>query len=50
MCKRAFGSLHSNSINFVMADGSLKSISYNVDLTVARAMASIEGGETQNLQ
>jgi len=50
MCKRAFGSLHSNSINFVMADGSMKTISYNVDLTVARAMASIEGGETQNLQ
>jgi prepilin-type N-terminal cleavage/methylation domain-containing protein/prepilin-type processing-associated H-X9-DG protein len=49
MCKRSFGSLHNNNINFVMADGSLRSISYNADITVLRCMASIEGGETLTL-
>jgi prepilin-type N-terminal cleavage/methylation domain-containing protein len=49
MCKRNFGALHNNNINFVMADGSLRAISYNVDLTVARAMGTIEGGESQSL-
>jgi prepilin-type N-terminal cleavage/methylation domain-containing protein/prepilin-type processing-associated H-X9-DG protein len=49
MCKRAFGALHNNNINFVMADGSLRSISYNVDINLLRGMASIEGGESQTL-
>jgi prepilin-type N-terminal cleavage/methylation domain-containing protein/prepilin-type processing-associated H-X9-DG protein len=48
-CKRAFGSLHNNMINFVMADGSIRSISYNVDLSLLRPMASIEGGESQGV-
>jgi prepilin-type N-terminal cleavage/methylation domain-containing protein len=49
MCKRAFGSLHNNGINFVHADGSLRFVSYNADITVLRAMATIEGGESLNL-
>jgi prepilin-type N-terminal cleavage/methylation domain-containing protein len=49
MCKRGFGSLHTNGINFVQADGSLRFISYNADISVLRAMASIEGGESQVL-
>jgi prepilin-type N-terminal cleavage/methylation domain-containing protein len=47
MCKRGFGALHPGVINFVLADGSLKFISTNVDITLLRAMASIEGGESQ---
>jgi prepilin-type N-terminal cleavage/methylation domain-containing protein/prepilin-type processing-associated H-X9-DG protein len=49
MCKRAFGSLHNNNINFVMADGSLRTISYNADMTILRGMASIEGGESLSI-
>jgi prepilin-type N-terminal cleavage/methylation domain-containing protein/prepilin-type processing-associated H-X9-DG protein len=45
-CKRSFGSLHNNMINFVMADGSVRAISYNADLSLLRPMASIEGGES----
>jgi prepilin-type N-terminal cleavage/methylation domain-containing protein len=47
MCKRAFGSLHPGGINFVHADGSLRFLSTNVDITLARNMATIEGGESQ---
>jgi len=48
-CKRSFGSLHNNSINFVMADGSIRAISYNADLSLLRPMASIDGGEAQSI-
>src|SRR5947207_4018726 len=48
-CKRSFGSLHNNMINFVMADGSVRAISYNADLSLLRPMASIEGGESNTL-
>jgi len=36
-------------INFVMADGSVRAVSYNADLSLLRPMASIEGGESQGL-
>ena len=48
-CKRAFGSLHNNTMNFVMADGSVRAISYNADLSLLRPMASIEGGESNTV-
>jgi prepilin-type N-terminal cleavage/methylation domain-containing protein/prepilin-type processing-associated H-X9-DG protein len=48
-CKRAFGSLHNSMINFVMADGSVRGISYNADLSLLRPMASIDGGETLSI-
>jgi len=49
-CKRAWGSTHgAGSINFVMADGSVRAISPNIDLSTKNsplpAMASIAGGE-----
>jgi prepilin-type N-terminal cleavage/methylation domain-containing protein/prepilin-type processing-associated H-X9-DG protein len=46
-CKRAWGSLHTGgNINFVMCDGSVRSISPNIDMTfVMPAMATIAGGE-----
>jgi prepilin-type N-terminal cleavage/methylation domain-containing protein/prepilin-type processing-associated H-X9-DG protein len=45
-CKRAWGSFHPQSINFVMADGSVRNISTNVDMLLFAAMGTIENGET----
>jgi prepilin-type N-terminal cleavage/methylation domain-containing protein/prepilin-type processing-associated H-X9-DG protein len=45
-CKRAWGSNHPNTINFVMADGSVRPLSTNVDMIQFAAMATIESGET----
>jgi prepilin-type N-terminal cleavage/methylation domain-containing protein/prepilin-type processing-associated H-X9-DG protein len=47
-CKRAWGSFHSgNQLNFAMGDGSVRSISTNIDMnTVFPALGSIAGGET----
>jgi len=44
-CKRGWGSFHPNVINFVMADGSIRNISTNVDMLQFAAMATIENGE-----
>jgi prepilin-type N-terminal cleavage/methylation domain-containing protein/prepilin-type processing-associated H-X9-DG protein len=49
-CKRGWGSMHGGgNINFVMGDGSVRSVSPNIDLSTANspfpAMASIAGGE-----
>jgi prepilin-type N-terminal cleavage/methylation domain-containing protein/prepilin-type processing-associated H-X9-DG protein len=47
VCKRGWGSLHSGGrINFVMCDGSVRSISPSIDVNrVLPAMATIAGGE-----
>jgi prepilin-type N-terminal cleavage/methylation domain-containing protein len=47
-CKRAWGSYHPNSISFVNGDGSIRSISTNIDMIVFAALATIENGETIN--
>jgi prepilin-type processing-associated H-X9-DG protein len=44
-CKRGWGSFHPNTINFVMADGSIRGISTNVDMLQFAAMGTIENGE-----
>jgi prepilin-type processing-associated H-X9-DG protein len=46
-CKRAWGSFHTNgNLNFVFCDGSVHTISRNVDMiTVLPALATIAGGE-----
>ncbi len=45
-CKRGWGSFHSGGINFVMGDGSIRTISPNIDMnTVMPALGSIAGGE-----
>jgi prepilin-type N-terminal cleavage/methylation domain-containing protein/prepilin-type processing-associated H-X9-DG protein len=45
-CKRAWGSFHSGNINFAFADGSVRSISQNIDMnTIFPALGSIAGGE-----
>jgi prepilin-type N-terminal cleavage/methylation domain-containing protein len=50
-CKRAWGSLHtSNQLNFALADGSVRTIGTNIDMTfVMPSLASIAGGERVSL-
>jgi prepilin-type N-terminal cleavage/methylation domain-containing protein/prepilin-type processing-associated H-X9-DG protein len=44
-CKRGFASHHPGAVNFVLADGSVRSISTNVDILQLAAMATIANGE-----
>jgi prepilin-type N-terminal cleavage/methylation domain-containing protein/prepilin-type processing-associated H-X9-DG protein len=44
-CKRGFGSMHANGLNFALCDGSVRFVSYNVDINLLAAMATIAGGE-----
>jgi prepilin-type N-terminal cleavage/methylation domain-containing protein/prepilin-type processing-associated H-X9-DG protein len=44
-CKRGFSSLHTNVINYVMCDGSVRGIRRDVDMKVMEALATIAGGE-----
>jgi prepilin-type N-terminal cleavage/methylation domain-containing protein len=49
-CKGTFSSYHTGIINFVMCDGSVRSISINVDMnTVLPALGTIAGGEAVTL-
>jgi hypothetical protein len=47
-CKRAWGSFHGDIINFVFVDGSVHSLSMNIDLNLFTALATIAGGEVVN--
>ena len=45
-CKRAWGSLHTGIVNFVMCDGSVRTISTSIDMNFTMpALATIAGGE-----
>lgn len=44
-CNRAFASLHPNAMNFLMADGHVKTITPYVDAMVYLGLATIRGGE-----
>jgi prepilin-type N-terminal cleavage/methylation domain-containing protein/prepilin-type processing-associated H-X9-DG protein len=44
-CKRAWASFHSGLVNFAFCDGSVRSVSLNVDLNLLTGMATIAGGE-----
>jgi prepilin-type processing-associated H-X9-DG protein len=44
-CKYGWGSFHAGNINFVFGDGSVRSISQNVDAPIFMALATIAGGE-----
>ncbi len=46
----SFGSEHTGGANFVFGDGSVQFISENVELTVYKAAASRNVGETTNVQ
>jgi hypothetical protein len=43
-----FGSAHPMNWNISMADGSVHSLSYDIDITLHRALASINGNEPTN--
>jgi prepilin-type N-terminal cleavage/methylation domain-containing protein/prepilin-type processing-associated H-X9-DG protein len=45
LCKRAINSLHAQGANFAMGDGSVRFISYNVDINNLMFMATKAGGE-----
>jgi prepilin-type N-terminal cleavage/methylation domain-containing protein/prepilin-type processing-associated H-X9-DG protein len=47
-CKRSFGSNHTNGLNFVFCDGSVRFVSYSIDVNLLAAMATIDGGEIAN--
>jgi prepilin-type processing-associated H-X9-DG protein len=51
-CKRGWGSFHTGQmLNFAFCDGSVHSVSPNVDMNVVLpAMATIAGGELVNLE
>jgi prepilin-type N-terminal cleavage/methylation domain-containing protein/prepilin-type processing-associated H-X9-DG protein len=44
-CKRAINSGHTGGANFCMGDGSVRFISYNVDMTLLMNNATMAGGE-----
>jgi prepilin-type N-terminal cleavage/methylation domain-containing protein/prepilin-type processing-associated H-X9-DG protein len=50
LCKRALNSLHTGGANFTMGDGSVRFISFRVDINQLMFMATMGGGEVNNLQ
>jgi prepilin-type N-terminal cleavage/methylation domain-containing protein/prepilin-type processing-associated H-X9-DG protein len=48
-CKRGWGSNHTNGLNFLMCDGSVRWVTYSADLNIMAAMATIAGGEVAQL-
>jgi prepilin-type processing-associated H-X9-DG protein len=44
-CKYGWGSLHTAGINFLFADGHVRSISQSIDMNVFMALSTIAGGE-----
>jgi prepilin-type N-terminal cleavage/methylation domain-containing protein/prepilin-type processing-associated H-X9-DG protein len=44
-CKRGWSSLHLGGINFVMCDGSVRTVSRTIDMRLLEGLATIAGGE-----
>jgi prepilin-type N-terminal cleavage/methylation domain-containing protein len=44
-CKRGFSSLHTNVINFLLCDGSVRAITRTIDMRIFEALSTIAGGE-----
>jgi prepilin-type processing-associated H-X9-DG protein len=49
-CKRGWGSNHTNGVNFLMCDGSVRWVTYGSDINIMAAMATIAGGEVAELK
>jgi prepilin-type processing-associated H-X9-DG protein len=49
-CKRSFGSNHTQGMNFVFCDGSVKFIRTSVDINLLAFMATIAGGEIADVR
>jgi prepilin-type N-terminal cleavage/methylation domain-containing protein/prepilin-type processing-associated H-X9-DG protein len=50
MCKRNFSSGHTNGVNFVMGDGSVRFVSLSADMNLLGNMATMSGGEVAQVQ
>lgn len=48
-CKAAFGSHHSNGLNFLLCDGSVRYVAYSVDIDLLASLATIANGESGTL-
>jgi len=49
-CKRSFGSLHKGSgLNYALCDGSVRWVTYNIDLNLLSGLATIAGKEVVSL-
>jgi prepilin-type N-terminal cleavage/methylation domain-containing protein/prepilin-type processing-associated H-X9-DG protein len=48
-CKRGWGSGHTGGMNILMCDGSVRFLSFNVDVTILAALATISNGEVAQL-
>jgi prepilin-type N-terminal cleavage/methylation domain-containing protein/prepilin-type processing-associated H-X9-DG protein len=48
-CKRGWGSNHTNGLNMLLCDGSVRWISYSADINILVGMATIAGGEVAQL-
>jgi len=48
-CKRAWGSFHPGVLNFLFADGSVRSVNNGVDMNLLAALATIANNETLQL-
>jgi prepilin-type processing-associated H-X9-DG protein len=48
-CKRSWGSNHTNGLNFLMCDGSVRWVTYSADRLIMAQMATIAGGEIAQL-
>jgi prepilin-type processing-associated H-X9-DG protein len=47
-CKRGWGALHPNGLNFVMGDGSVRFLTTSIDMNTFMAMSTMAGGEVFN--
>ena len=48
-CKRGLASFHTGVVNFLLADGSVRAISTNVDMALLAAMATVANGEVNTV-
>lgn len=49
-CKRAFNSGHTSGANFCLGDGSVRFVSYSVDINALQNMGTMSGGEVAVIQ
>jgi prepilin-type N-terminal cleavage/methylation domain-containing protein/prepilin-type processing-associated H-X9-DG protein len=47
-CKRCWGSMHPGGVNFIMCDGSFRTVSLNSDINLFTNLSTIAGGEVAN--
>jgi prepilin-type N-terminal cleavage/methylation domain-containing protein/prepilin-type processing-associated H-X9-DG protein len=48
-CKRAWGSMHPGGMNMLLCDGSVRFLSFSIDINLLADLATIAGGESSQL-